>query len=45
MTSEMTIATNTVRQNEDPRLKKLRKFMVLFVYFLIQKIIPEIVPL
>ena len=40
----MAAETNTVRQYEDPCLEKL-KFMVLFVYFLIKKIIPEIVPL
>ena len=37
MASEMTAATNTLRQNEDPFLKKLRKSIVLFIYFLIEK--------
>ena len=45
MASETTAATNTIRQNEHPYLKKRRKCIVLFIYFLIKKIISEIVPL
>ena len=46
MASERTAATNTIRQNEHPYLKKRRKCIVLFIYFLIKKkIISEIVPL
>ena len=45
--SETTAATNTIRQNEHPYLKKnRRKCIVLFIYFLIKKqFISEIVPL
>ena len=45
MANETTAATNTVRQNEHPHLKKQIKCIVLFIYFLIKKIISEIVPL
>ena len=37
MASETTTATNTIRQNEHPYLKKRRKCIVLFIYFLIEK--------
>ena len=37
MASETTAATNTTRQNEHPYLKKRRKCVVLFIYFLIKK--------
>ena len=46
MASEATAATNTIRLNEHPYLKKRRKCIVLFIYFLIKKkLISEIVPL
>ena len=45
MASETTAATNTIRQNEYPYLKKRRKYVILFIYFLIKKCISEIVPL
>ena len=45
MASETTAATNTIRQNEHPYLKKRRKCIVLFIYFLTKKIISEIIPL
>ena len=37
MASETTAATNTIRQNEHPYLKKQRKCIILLIYFLIKK--------
>ena len=45
MASETPAATNTIRQNEYPYLKKRRKYIELFIYFLIKKFISEIKPL
>ena len=38
MASETTAATNTIRQNEHPYLKKRKQCIVLFTYFLIKKL-------